>query len=48
MNIKINCRLAGTPQEYYTARITNAKGEIVAVHTGKSFAYVKRMTLKYK
>ena len=42
MKIKITCRLRGTSQQYFVGRITNAAGDVVVVHTGKTRSYVVR------
>lgn len=40
MKYKINTRLQGTKQEYFTLEIWNDKGEKVHTHTAKSKSYL--------
>jgi hypothetical protein len=38
MKYEIKQRLAGTKQAYWTLRVTDSSGNVVAVHTGKGAA----------
>jgi hypothetical protein len=48
MSTQITCHLPNTPQQYYVLRVYLDGGKVIAAHTSKDLAYLRKMQDRYK